>query len=608
MDQIASQIPSWKDETNIGIGSRDEDNDGPEIGAGAWVEGMWQDHLDPHPLPPRESYSTVDFDPDYNPNPSERKGELVPNRDKDVLNLALGTKEHGGCVRGVSSKLTIKDGFERDRASYKSHSHYKDDLREGAEKALESRFKDFLLATLADVGSTIAQPYPIDSICISTPCSLHVPIGRAGKTKEVAKDLAIPIGGLFEGKPILHHYAYVTVLEINSNYGDHEIDIPTAEGIHCLGQSITPPAAASEEQHVATPPASPAAASEPVDLPEDHPPPAQASPQQKQVDLPEEPQQQQMAAKMADKTQDIQQPGYSKPRTDTKYNLVVGVDDIPDLPDCPKKFEYGKPLLPDWAITGIPGEMQRMHNWYTRACRLGLRTIWARYSPDDAKNDMHVVKEKDRYLDPYAICEVRHNFPSQCGDNHDKLAKYKTKKDKRVKRVQQHKKAMRRVSTYIAYMMLKWQDRPYIWVPYNFQGHWIAFMIQLKNGVVTVFDSLDYDQSTYKEFIFILQKLDLPALHYNGGIRNPERPKETVVRTNFPCHKRPSSSVHCRYYMCEPIRLIPTASTTWFVHEQQLLNIGIDLCRFILREVVNPMGTYYHPKHKLAQEDKYVSL
>nr|TKW13581.1 hypothetical protein SEVIR_5G111200v2 [Setaria viridis] len=250
----------------------------------------------------------------------QRKGELVPNRDKDVLNLTLGMKEHG-CVRGVSSKLTIKDGFERDRASYKSHSHYKDDLRETAEKALESSFKDFLLATLAEY----------------TPCSLHVPIGRAGKTKEVAKGLAIPIGGLFEGKPILHHYAYVTMLEINSNYDDHKIDIPTVEGIHCLGQSIgntilwhkrdiilssvpsehalvdstlpspappaaaseeqrvaTPPDAASEEQQVATPPASPAAASEPVDWPEDHPPPAQASPQQKQVDLPEEPQQQQV--------------------------------------------------------------------------------------------------------------------------------------------------------------------------------------------------------------------------------------------------------------------------------------------------------------------------
>ncbi|RCV29737.1 hypothetical protein SETIT_6G036600v2 [Setaria italica] len=65
-------------------------------------------------------------------------------------------------------------------------------------------------------------------------------------------------------------------------------------------------------------------------------------------------------------------------------------------------------------------------------------------------------------------------------------------------------------------------------------------MIQPKNGVVTVFDSLDYDQSTYKEFIFIIQ--------------------------------------------------------------------NADLCRFILREVVNSRGTYYYPEHKLAQEDKYVSL
>ncbi|RCV11579.1 hypothetical protein SETIT_2G197300v2 [Setaria italica] len=172
------------------------------------------------------------------------------------------------------------------------------------------------------------------------------------------------------------------------------------------------------------------------------------------------------------------------------------------------------------------------------------------------ENDVHIVKEKVRYLDPYAICEVRHNFPSQWGDNHDKLAKHKKKKDKRVKRVQQHKKAMRRVSDYTAYMMLKWQDRHYIWAPYNFQGHWIAFMIQPKNGVVTVFDSLDYDQSTYKEFIFILKNLIRPRLHSSR------------------------------------------------LHEQQLLNI----CRLILHEVVNLMGTDYHPEHKLAQEDKYVSL
>nr|TKW40885.1 hypothetical protein SEVIR_1G276100v2 [Setaria viridis] len=145
---------------------------------------------------------------------------------------------------------------------------------------------------------------------------------------------------------------------------------------------------------------------------------------------------------------------------------------------------------------------------------------------------------------------------------------------------------MRRVSAYIAYMMLKRQDRHYIWAPYNFQlGSLDSFMIQPKNGVVTVFDSLDYDQSTYKEFILILQNLgNFSAYqHYitNGGIHNPKRPKEMVVRPRL-CSSR--------------------------LHEQQILNIGSDLCRFILREVVNLIGTYYHQEHELAQEDKYVSL
>ena len=43
----------------------------------------------------------------------------------------------------MSSKLTIKDGFQKDRASYKRHDRYKEYLREAAEKALETRFKDY---------------------------------------------------------------------------------------------------------------------------------------------------------------------------------------------------------------------------------------------------------------------------------------------------------------------------------------------------------------------------------------------------------------------------------------------------------------------------------
>ena len=35
----------------------------------------------------------------------QKAGKFVPDREKDVLSLAIGTKEHGGRVRGISSKL-----------------------------------------------------------------------------------------------------------------------------------------------------------------------------------------------------------------------------------------------------------------------------------------------------------------------------------------------------------------------------------------------------------------------------------------------------------------------------------------------------------------------
>jgi hypothetical protein len=64
-------------------------------------------------------------------------------------------------------------------------------------------------------------------------------IGRAGKTKEVAKAHVDPVGGLFEGKPILHLYACVHVEQLlKSSYDDSEIDIPTTDGKNCLGESI----------------------------------------------------------------------------------------------------------------------------------------------------------------------------------------------------------------------------------------------------------------------------------------------------------------------------------------------------------------------------------
>jgi hypothetical protein len=70
------------------------------------------------------------------------------------------------------------------------------------------------------------------------------------------------------------------------------------------------------------------------------------------------------------------------PATYLERKLVVGVDDIQELPDCSINFEYGKPFLPNWVLEGVPSEMQRMHNWYMRSCRLDLRSIWAWYKLD----------------------------------------------------------------------------------------------------------------------------------------------------------------------------------------------------------------------------------
>jgi hypothetical protein len=65
------------------------------------------------------------------------------------------------------------------------------------------------------------------------------PIGRAGKTKEVAKTQVDPVGGLFEEKMIPPLYACVQVEQLlKSSYKDNEIDIPTANRKNYLGDCI----------------------------------------------------------------------------------------------------------------------------------------------------------------------------------------------------------------------------------------------------------------------------------------------------------------------------------------------------------------------------------
>ena len=70
IEQIASQM-DWNDHGD----AQDEsgDDEGPQIGRGAYVGGVWQDPLDPHPFPERERRSRSEFDPDYVPSPIRAK-------------------------------------------------------------------------------------------------------------------------------------------------------------------------------------------------------------------------------------------------------------------------------------------------------------------------------------------------------------------------------------------------------------------------------------------------------------------------------------------------------------------------------------------------------
>jgi hypothetical protein len=55
----------------------------------------------------------------YELNMLQKQGKFKAKRDRDVLSTAIGSKEHGGHVRGLSSKFTIKDGFHQEPRGFR---------------------------------------------------------------------------------------------------------------------------------------------------------------------------------------------------------------------------------------------------------------------------------------------------------------------------------------------------------------------------------------------------------------------------------------------------------------------------------------------------------
>ncbi|GJN09647.1 hypothetical protein PR202_ga27672 [Eleusine coracana subsp. coracana] len=185
-------------------------------------------------------------------------GPFTSEYHKDELAKAIGTKEHGGRVRGVSSSATWKEGFS-DTSShlYKKHTLNKKEREDKAKEDWRRQLLMFaidkesgrldpnLLATMdaflrgsstSTQPSVSTQPFvsgqrlvPMQSetenITEDTPCELHVPFGYKGMTMKVASDTAFP-GEMLHNRDIPPGYVRVTMSEIVPDNEDNEIECP----------------------------------------------------------------------------------------------------------------------------------------------------------------------------------------------------------------------------------------------------------------------------------------------------------------------------------------------------------------------------------------------
>nr|CAH65898.1 OSIGBa0132G14.6 [Oryza sativa] len=169
---------------------------------------------------------------------SQKKGFFKYKREKDVLSMALGTPEHGGRVRGVSSKLSWKEGFKHD--PHKKREVYKDKLRDEGVADFERQMMDFCVKPMLLPRPETKEPepdYPFDDLKENTPCRLHVPIGCSGKTLEVATVIAIP-GRTYNEEFIPDAYPKMQPQVVHEGFESYNINFPTADGVSVLGDAI----------------------------------------------------------------------------------------------------------------------------------------------------------------------------------------------------------------------------------------------------------------------------------------------------------------------------------------------------------------------------------
>ncbi|KAG2558349.1 hypothetical protein PVAP13_8NG123800, partial [Panicum virgatum] len=195
----------------------------------------------------------------------QKSGEFEENREYDQLTAGLGNPERKGRVRGISSKMSWKVGFDPEKygARYKRHDKYRETIKElarvEAERALKEKFVKYLqeagvivqgaagddvepaadslppnLPRTSLQSTARTKKYPIvDDIDEPCPCQLHTPFGRsAHRTVHVADATLYPPDKTYRGRPTPDHYAKVYVSRVEQGHEMEQLDHPTPDITH----------------------------------------------------------------------------------------------------------------------------------------------------------------------------------------------------------------------------------------------------------------------------------------------------------------------------------------------------------------------------------------
>uniref|UniRef100_I1PHT5 DUF8039 domain-containing protein n=1 Tax=Oryza glaberrima TaxID=4538 RepID=I1PHT5_ORYGL len=256
--------------------------------------------------------------------------------------------------------------------------------------------------------------YPFDDLKENTPCKLHVPIGRSGRTLEATTAIAIP-GRTFNDEFIPDEYAKVQPQVFHEGFESYDIDIPTPDGVSVLGDAVTDKAEEPKmpkeitvlevPQEISVPevPMEISVPDVPMEITLAEPDVQLVASVGTYIEVPglewdgtelevfEDPspakdpevQEPPVSDKASDKSEvpRVVSSHNSKSKDDQKEKFMVTVfrggkehaklrEDDPKkaaslarkkkyLPtdDCPEKYEHGKAILPDWALEEGPWEM-----------------------------------------------------------------------------------------------------------------------------------------------------------------------------------------------------------------------------------------------------------